>query len=59
MTSEGRKRIKMVNRVIKRAEELIETCDNYFSLVAAILPLSKTEADETNYKGDKTIQPLY
>lgn len=49
----------MVNRVIRRAEELIETCDNYFSLVAAIAPVSKTEADETNYEGDKTIQPRY
>ena len=59
VTSEGRKRSKMVNRVIRRAEELIETCDNYFSLVAAIAPVSKTEADETNNEGDKTIQPRY
>ena len=48
----------MVSRVIKRAEELIETCDNYFRLVAdnaATAPVGKTEADGTNYEGDLTI----
>ena len=62
VASEGEKRRKMVSRVIKRAEELIQTCDNYFRLVAdnaATAPVDKTEADGINYEGDLTIQPRY
>ena len=33
MSTEGKKREKMIGRVIDEAEELIKTCDAYFSIV--------------------------